>query len=58
VAEMAKQTGYDEHEVDALFRGADLNGDEMIGFEEFIEMVKYSYITMTVTGSKYDCLQA
>ncbi|KAG1677553.1 hypothetical protein FOA52_014451 [Chlamydomonas sp. UWO 241] len=44
VQDMAKKTGYDEFEVDALFRGADLNGDDTIGFDEFVQMVKYSYI--------------
>mmetsp|Transcript_16888 Transcript_16888/g.50634 ORF Transcript_16888/g.50634 Transcript_16888/m.50634 type:complete len:181 (+) Transcript_16888:323-865(+) len=44
VATMAKNTGYDEDEIDALFNKADLNNDKVIGFDEFVEMVKHSYI--------------
>eukprot|EP00955_Chlamydomonas_euryale_P113116 366196-Chlamydomonas_euryale.AAC.10 len=35
---MAKNTGYDEDEIDALFNKADLNNDKVIGFDEFVEM--------------------
>ena len=37
--------GYDPEEVDALFYEADTNRDSVISFEEFIQLMRHSYIT-------------
>ena len=44
VVAAAKAWGYDPEEVVALFREADTNKDAVISFEEFVQLMKHSYI--------------
>ena len=45
VAAATKALGYDPEEVDALFSEADTNKDSLISFEEFVQLMRHSYIS-------------
>ena len=45
VAITVKALGYDPEEVDALFSEADTNKDSLISFEEFVQLMRHSYIS-------------
>ena len=44
VVVLAAAAGYDPAEVIALFKEADTNKDAVISFEEFIQLMRNSYI--------------
>mmetsp|Transcript_15391 Transcript_15391/g.33355 ORF Transcript_15391/g.33355 Transcript_15391/m.33355 type:complete len:187 (-) Transcript_15391:1055-1615(-) len=44
LAAAAASAGYDPEEVDALFESTDTNHDSVISFDEFVELMQYSYI--------------
>ena len=39
-----KAAGFDEGELEALFFNADVNHDNMLSFDEFVQLMKESYI--------------
>ena len=45
VIDATRQVGYDPAEVRALFDEADINNDHAISFEEFIQLMRHSYIS-------------
>lgn len=45
VLALGKATGYDEEELQALFRGADVNHDNVLSLDEFVQLMKGSYIS-------------
>ena len=44
VVAATRAAGYDQEEVMALFSVADANKDSMISFDEFVQLMRYSYI--------------
>lgn len=41
---MAKSSDYDDAEMDMLFEGADINHDQKISFDEFVQLMKMCYL--------------
>ncbi|GAX72601.1 hypothetical protein CEUSTIGMA_g57.t1 [Chlamydomonas eustigma] len=44
VLDMALAAGYDSEEIAIMFHDADINKDEVISFDEFVQLMKSSYI--------------
>ena len=42
---LAAAAGYDPDEVDVLFKEADTNKDSVISFDEFVQLMRLSYIS-------------
>ncbi len=45
VVKLAAAAGYDREEVEVLFKEADTNKDSVISFNEFIQLMRHSYIS-------------
>ena len=45
VVNLAAAAGYDPEEVEVLFKEADTNRDSVISFDEFIQLMRHSYIS-------------
>ena len=45
VVALSAAAGYDPDEVEALFSEADTNKDSVISFDEFVQLMRHSYIS-------------